>query len=253
PATISLWSASQARQAGTTIPETFQTVEDILALPLRTVTVSVGEPRVPQADGGLVRNWDTALLFFQDTWQLSSGVTLNYGLAWSIDRNLNYDLRKPRILAPILGENGLGPTKKDWKNFSPALGLTWSPSSDYKTTVRFGAGLFYDFLFQAGLDSERAALGPPGMGRQSFEGNSIPNPLEATPGVDVDTALDFPRTPTRFRGTDFMAALPEIRNKLLQSRQNDAPSRQQIEVTKTGTGLNRSEVPRASALHVNAG
>jgi len=50
-----------------------------------------------------------------------------------------------------------------------------------------------------------------------------------------------------------MAALPEIRNKLLQSRQNDDPSRQQIEVTKTGTGLNRSEVPRASALHVNAG
>ena len=246
PARIFLFSPSQARRAGITIPETFQTVEDILALPLNRFTVSVGEPRVPQADGGLVRNWDTMLLFFQDTWQLSPGVTVNYGLGWSIDRNLNYDLSKPRLLAPILGENGLGPTKKDWKNFSPALGLTWSPSSDRKTTVRFGAGLFYDFLFQAGLESERVALGPPRLGRQLSQGNSIPNPL------DVDTRLFF-QSPTLFRGADLMSALGEIRDGLLQSSQNTNRSFQQIEVTKTGVGLNRSEVPRTSALHVNAG
>jgi hypothetical protein len=177
---------------------------------------------------------------------------VNYGLAWSFDRNLNYDLSKPRLLAPILGENGLGRTKKDWKNFSPALGVTWTPSSDRKTTVHYGAGLFYDFLFQAGLDSERVALGPPGLGRQTFQGASILNPVPGISGVPLDTPLDF-RRPTLFKGTDLITALPGIRDSLLQSSQNADRSFRQIEVTKTGSGLNASEVPTASALHVNAG
>jgi hypothetical protein len=253
PATITLYSPTRARRAGIAIPETFQTLDDILALPLQTVTVSVGEPRVPQADGGSVRNWDTALLFFQDKWQFTPSATVNYGLAWNIDRNLNYDLSKPRLLAPIVGENGLGPTQKDWKNFSPAVGMTWTPSSDRKTALRWAAGLYYDFLFPAGLDNERVALGPPGLGRQDSPGSSIPNPLPGIPGVPVGTPLHFPFNPTQFRGADLISALDEIHRDLEENRQNDDPSVQQIEVTKQAMSLNKSEVPRASALHVSAG
>lgn len=50
----------------------------------------------------MVRRWNTLRLYFQDTWRLRRGLTLNYGLGWSVDRNLNYDLRKPTYLARIL-------------------------------------------------------------------------------------------------------------------------------------------------------
>jgi len=65
-------------------------------------------------------------------------LAVNYGLGWRIDRNLNYDLSEPALLAPILGADGLGPTRKQWKNFSPVLGLTWSPVREGKTVLRAG-------------------------------------------------------------------------------------------------------------------
>jgi hypothetical protein len=95
-------------------------------------------------------------------------LTVNYGLGWSVDGNLNYDLSKPALLAPILGADGLGPTQRQWKNFAPALGPAWSPSSNGKTLIRAGAGIFYGLLNSFTLDIERAALGPPGFGRQHF-------------------------------------------------------------------------------------
>ena len=93
---------------------------------------------------------------------------VNYGLGWEIDRDLNYDLRKPALFAPLLGAGGLGPPRKSWTNFSPVLGLAWSPARLPKTVIRVGAGLYYEPLSSAGLDAERATLGPPGLGRQTF-------------------------------------------------------------------------------------
>ena len=75
------------------------------------------------------------------------GFTANYGLGWSIDRDLNYDLTKPALFAPLLGNGGLGPPRKSWTNFSPVLGLAWAPLA--KTVIRAGAGLFYEPLSSA--------------------------------------------------------------------------------------------------------
>jgi hypothetical protein len=225
-------------------------VDDILQLPLQTVTVPVGDdPRVPQEGGGTVRNWNTLRLYFQDTWRLHPRLTLNYGLGWNIDRNLNYDLSKPALLAPILGSDGLGPTRKEWKNFSPLLGVAWSPSSNGKTVIRAGAGIFYDFLFYLGLDDERALLGPPGLGQQTIPGSSIA--CFVSPVCSPGTQLKFDN-PTRFTGADLIAILPVIRADLLQRLANADRSVQAIQVTKTGT-LNSAHLPTSSALHVNLG
>lgn len=263
PATLTLFSPDQVRrynalpqtpsQLRIPLPPAFLTLSDILQLPLQTVMVGIGDPRVPQENGSLVRTWNTARLFFQDTWRLNSRLNLNYGLGWSIDRYLNYDLSKPALLAPILGADGLGPTRKQWKNFSPVLGLAWSPWRDGKTVVRAGAGIFYDFFFGALPDSERPLLGPPGSGRQNISGTSIRSCLPGIPGVPVGTALNFPNTPTLFTGANLLSCLPAIRAELVQNLDNADRSIQAIQLTKQASGLNPVDVPSSSAVHVNLG
>jgi hypothetical protein len=260
PATLTLFSPNLVRnynfspqtppQLRIALPSAFNTLSDILKLPLQTVTVGIGDPRVAQENGSLVRTWNTARLFFQDTWRLNSRLNLNYGLGWSIDRNLNYDLTKPALLAPILGADGLGPTRRQWKNFSPVLGLAWSPWRDGKTVFRAGAGVFYDFLFSPILDIERALLGPPGSGRQNISVTSISN----CRGVPAGTALRFPAsTPTLFTGEDLLSCLPAIQAELIQKLANADTSIQAIQLSKQASGLTPVDVPRSSALHVNLG
>ncbi len=255
PATLTLFSPQRARQANIPLPVAFRTLDDILQLPLQSVTVGIGDPRVPQENGSLVRTWNTLRLFFHNTWRLPSRLTVNYGLGWSIDQYQNYDLAKPALLAPILGADGLGPTRKQWKNFSPVLGLAWAPRREGKTVVRAGVGKFYDFLFGFLPDNERALLGPPGSGRQDISGTSILNCLPGIPGVPVGSALNFLNTPTRFTGANLLACLPGIRSALVQNLANTDRSIQSLQLTKQAgpSTLNSVDVPSPSALHVNLG
>jgi hypothetical protein len=240
------------------LPAAFNTLDDILQLPLQSITVGIGDPRVPQANGGLVRTWNTARLYFQDTWRLHERLTLNYGLAWNVDRFKNYDLSKPRFLAPILGADGLGPTRKQWKNFSPALGVTWAPAHDRKTVIRAGAGIFYDFFFGANVDSERALLGRPGLGRQSINGTAIFNPLPDIAGLPVGAPLAITGSPTQFTGANLMSILPAIRAGLASNLANGDPTLQAIQIYKQVVGGNTNglfpvDVPNPSAQHFNLG
>ena len=65
-------------------------------------------------------------------------LVVNYGLGWTYDAPLNYDLHKPAYLAPVLGAAGLFPTRKNWKQFSPLVGFAWNLRDDGKTGVRGG-------------------------------------------------------------------------------------------------------------------
>ena len=253
PASLTLYAPQRARQAGIAVPTNFRTLDDILQLPLQSVTVGIGDPRVSQANGSLVRSWNTLRVFFQDNWRLNSQLNINYGLGWSIDRNLNYDLTKPTLLAPLLGADNLGPTRKEWKNLSPVFGLAWSPASDGKTVVRAGAGFFYDFLFQGFLDTERALFGPPGSGRQNISGNRILNCLPGIQGVPVGAPLNFPNSPSRFTGANLLTCLPEIRAELSRNLATADPSVQTIQLTKQSGNFNSVNVPSPRSLHVNVG
>jgi hypothetical protein len=253
PATLTLFSPRQAGQAGIPLPMAFRTLDDILQLPLQSVTVGIGDVRGPQANGSLVRTWNTARLFFQDTWRLRPRLTVNYGLGWNIDRNLNYDLTKPALLAPILGADGLGPTRKQWKNFSPVLGLAWAPWRAGKTVLRAGAGFFYDFLFPPILDGERALFGPPGLGRHNISGDRLSNCLPGIPDVLPGAPLNFP-SPTRFTGANLLTCLPTIQAELARYLAGADQSLQAIQLTKQAdSGVYPVNVPSSSALHVNLG
>jgi hypothetical protein len=269
PVTMSLFSPDQVRtfnaapqtpiDARIPLPPAFNTLPDILKLPLRSMTIGIGDPRVLQANGTEVRTWSTGRLYFQDAWRVREGITLNYGLAWNLDRFRNYDLSKPQLLSPILGSGGLGPTRKAWRNFSPSLGFAWAPTRDRNMVIRAGAGIYYDFFFQGNVDSERALLGPPGSGRQTILGTGIANPLLGIPGVPPGRALDFSSgPPTLFTGADLISVLPAIRAGQSSNLGNSNPALQAIQIIKqvaggTNAGIFPADSPNPSAQHFNIG
>ena len=51
------------------LPTAFRTIDDILQLPLQSMTVGIGDPGVPQEDGGVVRRWNTVWLYAEDAWR----------------------------------------------------------------------------------------------------------------------------------------------------------------------------------------
>lgn len=266
PVTMTLFSPQQVRNFNALpstpaslripLPASFLTLEEILQLPVQSFTVGIGDPRVPQEGFGTERVAPVVRLFCQDTWRLQPRISVNYGLGWTYDAPFNYDLAKPAFLAPVLGENGLAPTRKTWHNFSPSAGFAWNLREDGKTVIRGGAGIYYDFGVPFGTaDPERVSLGPRGVGRGTYPNTAITNPLTGIPGVPPGTLLNFRGNPTLFTGVALMQALPAIRANLTQQRgdpNNRDFSVTNIEVDKTGL-IVASDLPPISATHASLG
>jgi hypothetical protein len=263
PVTMNLFSPKNVRDFNTLqppdlripLPTTFLTLQEILQLPLQNFTVGIGDPYVPQAGFGNARVSPLLHLFYEDTWRLRPRLVLKYGLGWTYDTPLNYDLRKPPYLAPVVGASSLSPTHRNWKNFSPSAGFAWSLRDDGKTVVRGGVGIYYDFQTAFGIaDNERVSLGPRGVGRGSYFSGGIGNPITDVPGVPQGTLLKF-FTPTRFTGATVLQALPTIRAELAQAR-GDPDNRDfsvtNIEADKQGFVVAR-DLPNPSATHINLG
>jgi hypothetical protein len=237
------------------LPATFLTVQDILQLPLENFTVGVGNPFVPQAGFGKARVAPLVHVFLQDTWHLRPRLVVDYGMAWTYDAPLNYDLTKPQYLASVLSTSDLRPTHRNWKNFSPSLGFAWNLRRDGKTVIRGGVGVYYDFQASTGIsDEERVSLGPRGVGRGSYYSGGIRNPLTDVPGVAQGTLLEFD-TPTLFTGATALQALPAIRTTLTQERgnpNNPDSSVTNIEADKQGVVVAR-DWPSPYSVHVSLG
>jgi hypothetical protein len=66
--------------------------------------------------------------YWQDSWQVRPGFTLNYGLRYEWD-----------------AQNEILNTYK--KNFAPRLSFAWDPANSHKTVVRGGYGIFYSPIY----------------------------------------------------------------------------------------------------------
>lgn len=108
------YDSTDNRNAGGTF--TFASLEDFLANRPTTFTQRVGDPQVKFNQYQFAWYW-------QDNYRLSKSLSLSYGVRHEIQSTLD-----------------------DSNNFAPRLGLAWSPFKDGKTTIRAGAGIFYDWL-----------------------------------------------------------------------------------------------------------
>jgi hypothetical protein len=237
------------------LPASFLTVDDILQLPVQSFTVGIGDPRVLQKNLGNTRVVPLVRLFVQDTWRWHPRLTLNYGLGWSYEAPYNYDLARPAYLAPLLGKDGLGREKKNWRDFSPAADFAWSVRKNGKTVIRGGAGRYYNSQpHYSHADRDRTSLGPRGTGRGVYRSAGIANPLSNIPGVPQGALLFFP-IPTLFTGEQLLLALPAIRSSLAQLR-GDPGSPDffltNIEGDKQGFLLAR-HLPTPAAIHTGIG
>lgn len=100
--------------------------------------------------GNLQRNYylNGGTMFAQDTWKVSSALTLNYGLNWVYQSPISDPT--DRISTFIPADGGITPVNKigtlwprDLKDFGPRFGFAYQPKFSSKLVVRGGYGIFY--------------------------------------------------------------------------------------------------------------
>ncbi len=162
-------------------------------------------------------------LFAQDSWRVTSNLVLNYGVRWEASMPWYDTQNKTETFIPgkqsvkfpgaplgyvVAGDPGvprtLGPTQ--WHNFSPRLGLSYSPSfssgilgklsgGPSRTSIRIGGGLYYTSIEDL---SQFLEVGDPPYGL--YYGSAAPPLLESpyitrSSGVGVGQRFPFPYPP----------------------------------------------------------
>lgn len=98
--------------------------------------------------------WTQLEPYFQDTWKLRPGLTINAGLGWQMatpPRPSGNDAGYPHafnfetglVEYAALGQVNPAIYKTDYNNFAPRLGIAWEPRFVKRTVVRAGAGIYY--------------------------------------------------------------------------------------------------------------
>jgi hypothetical protein len=152
-------------------------------------------------------------LFVEDSWRIRRNLTFNYGLRWEMEMPFYEKFNQLQTL--VLGEQSQvypgAPTgivfpldkgvpntlsSRRWNDFSPRLGLAWSPAKKYNgvlgsllgnpgdTSIRLGAGRFFTAV--EGITAGVMAGDPPYGSTYS----SPVSPLFSNPFIDAGTGFN---------------------------------------------------------------
>jgi hypothetical protein len=164
-----------------------------------------------QAFGGYVttRKWQEYRVYYDDTWQVGSGLTLNLGLAYNLtspqyeadDRQANFLFDTGQFL--ISGQNAdkYAGVKWDKNNIEPRLGVAWSPAVDSKVAVRGGYGVFHDVSAIGGVQG--LVYNPPYFADLAFTSDNITPQWTLQSGFPGVT----PPNPATYTGNVFLTEL----------------------------------------------
>jgi hypothetical protein len=254
--------------AAFTNPTVPLTLADILQLPLAVGLVGLGNPEQPPPFNQETARQSNRYRFYgQDSWQVRSGLTVNFGASYLYETNLfNHDLAKPEILRPLIGDLSASP--KDKNNVAPAAGFAWDVKNDGKTVIRGGSGMYYDTALFVTRLRERALLNPVGDGRVQLTGAFYRNTIQfpAVPPLPgpaavfnlinpaLGAALDFQTIPTKFTGQNFLDSIAAQNQVVLgQLQALGAAGVSGIEFFKTGTDLLDPGNVSPYTIHYNIG
>ena len=152
-------------------------------------------------------------LFAQDSWRIRPNLTLNYGLRWELntpiaDVSKHVQTFRPGQVSTVFpcqdtvntdcssmtpvglvvpGDAGVSNalTQTYYKAYAPRIGISWSPGTSGKTSIKAGWGLFYNPIEQLVL--EQFSAEPP------FGGSTFPfNTFFNTPFLDQSGGFSYP-------------------------------------------------------------
>jgi hypothetical protein len=167
-------------------------------------------------------------IFLQDDWKLRPNLTLNLGIRYEINGapsetsgifgalDKASDVSPTANIANLTVQPGARWYRTDLKAFSPRVGFAWAPRNSTKTTVRGGAGIYYDRLIGATANFvdnntpasyQNVTLFPNSGGKDIRLSNGIPVPSQ--PGTPV---LTLPNT----RSTSVAIFTPDLRVPYVQ-------------------------------------
>jgi carboxypeptidase family protein len=131
--------------------------------------------------------------FTQDDWRVSRNLTLNLGLRYELDTNVNnnswYANRNPLVQSFYRGDR-----KRDADNFAPRIGFNWA-TNDGRTSIHGGYGIYYDRItleimsLERGLDGRALAI-------EVRAGNALTDPTGAPIFIDSATGRFVPGAPS---------------------------------------------------------
>jgi len=91
-------------------------------------------------------------LYFQDDWKVTRRLTLNLGLRWDKDINLNGDqaqgMSRAYLELKAIGSPYAGIPHNENIDFSPRFGVAYSLTNSGKHVLRAGYGLYFGQIFQ---------------------------------------------------------------------------------------------------------
>ena len=114
-----------------------------------------GAVTTPGGDGSFSQNVQRLALYAQDSWRVSSHLTVNYGLRYQTTFGLFEASGRSQLANPslqFLAEAGspIAAPHDYRRQIAPRLGIAYSPGSGEKTVIRAGFGMYYNDLAQGG-------------------------------------------------------------------------------------------------------
>ncbi|MDP9162126.1 MAG: hypothetical protein M3O09_18115, partial [Acidobacteriota bacterium] len=128
-------------------------------------------------------------IYFADFWKVKPNLTVTAAVRYnSITGRTDSDARGLPVLEPLI-PGASHPPRQPNLNFAPQLGIAWDPFKDGKTSIRFGAGLFYDNFLIENLIFDRPLRIPGGLANSTpvFSSGVIPGTT-----VDITSLIGQP-------------------------------------------------------------
>jgi TonB-dependent receptor-like protein len=184
-----VFDGSQGPWAGdTSVDSNVLALADFLAGDVARSSIAVGDPT-------RLVFVKTFALFAQDSWQVNSKLSLNYGLRWDYEGPLGNDKQDLSVFDPSKGGivfqgDGIDTVyPKNFKNFSPRVGFAYKVGQRSDLVIRGGFGIYFDTPnLNVFLDNRPSNGAPNGL-----EGNPAgPTPVQTIPANGYTIASGIP-------------------------------------------------------------